>query len=143
MSQSVPIKIKLLHPDAKIPIYATPGAAAFDIYSIEKKILQPGETYPFRTGLAMEIHPEYYVKFEGRSGLGAKGIAKFAGVIDSDYRGEVKVVLCNTSPQPYLIEQGDRIGQGIVMSKLSAEFIQTDTLSETSRGKGGFSSTGK
>lgn len=143
MIPQVPIKIKKLDPAAKIPVYATPGSAGFDLYSIEDKTLEPGETYAIKTGIAMEIDPHYYIKFEGRSGLGLKGIAKFAGVIDSDYRGEVRVVLCNTSKVPFKIEKGERVGQGIIMTRFAALFEETDTLSETQRGTGGFSSTGR
>lgn len=142
-AQEVPIRLKMIHPDAKMPIYATEGSAGFDLYSIEDLTLEPNQTIAIRTGIAMEIHPDFYVKFEGRSGLGVRGIAKFAGVIDSDYRGEVKVVLCNTSQQPYKIEKGDRIAQGIMMRKYYAAFEIVDELSETQRGTGGFSSTGR
>ncbi|MCX8158815.1 MAG: dUTP diphosphatase, partial [Candidatus Pacearchaeota archaeon] len=95
------------------------------------------------TGLAIEIPKGYCLKFRDRSGLGAKGIHHFAGLIDSDYRGEIKVVLHNSSLVPYKIEKGDRIIQALLSPVIKANFSVVDELGATARGDGGFHSTGK
>lgn len=136
------VKIKRLHDDAKIPFYATDGAAGCDIYSIEACVIAPGETKKIPTGIAMEVPDGYYFKIEGRSGMSAKGIIKSGGVIDSDYRGEIHIVLHNITSQPFTIEKGDRIAQGMILPCSKISFIESHTLSETKRGTGGFQSTG-
>ena len=137
------IKIKKLNPEAKIPIHATAEAAGFDIYSLQDITLQPGETTKVSTGIAFEIPIGYYVRIEDRSGMAMKGIHKVAGIVDSDYRGEVCIVLINTTKNPYKIEKHDRIAQGILTPVHQAIFTETQELTETQRGEGGFHSTGK
>ena len=141
--QKMKVKVKLLHPDAKMPFYGSEYAAGFDLYSIEQAVIQPGETVVVRTGVSMEIEEGYCWQFWDRSGLGAKGITKFGGLIDSDYRGEFKIVLHNSTSLPYAIEKGDRIIQVVPVPIVRTEFEQVDELSETKRGEGGFHSTGK
>lgn len=139
----IPIKIKLLHPDAKMPIYGSEGAAGFDIYAIEENVLLPGKQTVVNTGIAMEIPEGYCLQFWDRGGMGAKGIHHFAGLIDSDYRGEFKVVLFNSTNQPYAIEKGDRIIQAVIVPIKQGNFELVDGLSDTKRGDGRFHSTGK
>ncbi|MEM4259559.1 MAG: dUTP diphosphatase [Candidatus Pacearchaeota archaeon] len=139
----IPVKIKILHPSAKIPIYGTEHSAGFDIYAIEDIILEPGKQKIVNTGIALEIPEGYCVQFWDRGGMGAKGIHHFAGLIDSDYRGEFKVVLFNSTKEPYKIEKGDRIIQAVILPIVQADFQVSDTLSETKRGDGRFHSTGK
>ncbi|MFH1425497.1 MAG: dUTP diphosphatase [archaeon] len=141
--QKIKVKIKKIHPDAKMPFYAYEEAAAFDLYSVEEKIIPPEKTEIIRTGLTMEIQPGYCLKFRDRSGLGAKGITHFGGLIDSDYRGEFKIILHNTTSQPYKIEKGDRIIQVLPTQTIKADFEEVQELSETARGESGFHSTGK
>jgi len=141
--EKVKVKIKLLHPDAKMPFYGSEGSAGFDLYSVESKTIEPGKTEMIQTGISMEIDPAYCYKFRDRSGLGAKGITHFGGLIDSDYRGEFKIVLSNTTSNPYNIEKGDRIIQVTIAPAIKADFEQVNELSETARGAGGFHSTGK
>jgi len=136
------IKIKKLHPDAKAPIHATSGSAGFDIYALKDIVLEPGTTTIVPTGVAFEIPPEYYVRIEDRSGMAIKGIHKVAGIIDSDYRGEVGIVLHNSNKEPYKIEKHNRIAQGILTPVNQANFVESE-LSDTERGTGGFHSTGK
>jgi len=136
------VKIKKLNPEAKIPIHATEHAAGFDIYALENTSLEPGETKIVKTGIAFEIPKEFYVRIEDRSGMAIKGIHKVAGIIDSDYRGEIGIVLHNSTKQIYQIEKHDRIAQGILTPVSQASFIEAE-LSETLRGAGGFNSTGK
>lgn len=137
------ILIKKVHPDAKVPLYATDGSAGCDFYSVEEVILASGETKKIRTGIALQIPEGYFMRMEGRSGLSAKGIIKAGGVIDSDYRGEVHIILYNSTKEPFLIEKGDRIAQGTFIEVLQAHFHEVSELSKTDRGTGGFQSTGK
>lgn len=141
--ETIKVRVKKLNPDAKIPTHGSFHAAGFDIYSCEDYELQPGEVHMFSTGLAYEI-PEGKVFFLwDRSGMGAKGIHRFSGVIDSDYRGEVKVVLFNARKDAFKISKGDRLCQGLIQDYYKPEFIEADELSDSSRGAGGFGSTGK
>lgn len=137
------MKIKKVNPEAKLPIYSTDGAAGCDFYALVDTILEPGKTTKVSTGISLEIPEGYYLRIEDRSGLAIKGIHKVGGVIDSDYRGEVFVVLINNALEPYKIEKHDRIAQGIISPVLQATFEEVDSLSETKRGEGGFHSTGK
>lgn len=137
------VMFKRTHPEAKIPVYATDGSAACDFYSIEDIMLNPGETRKIRTGIAIEIPVDYFLKMEGRSGLSSKGIVKTAGVVDSDYRGEIHIILFNSSKEAFKIEKGDRVAQGIFMRINQAHFHEVQELSETERGTGGFESTGR
>ncbi len=136
------IKIKRVHADAKIPIYATEGSAGCDFYSVEEIIIAPHETRKIKTGISVEIPSGYFIRLEGRSGLSAKGILKAGGVIDSDYRGEIHIVLYNSTPEMFKIEKGDRIAQGVVTPIMQASFNEVNELSQTTRGEGGFQSTG-
>lgn len=143
MARKIPVKIKLLNPDAKVPIHASEEAAGFDIYASEETILEPGKQSIVKTGVALEIEPGYGIQFWDRSGLGAKGIHHFAGLIDSDYRGEFKVILFNSTKESYKIEKGDRIIQAVIVPIVQGDFQVVDNLNETKRGEGGFHSTGK
>lgn len=139
----IKVKVKLLNPDAKMPFYGSEQAAGFDLYSVESVLIESGKTAIIPTGVSVEIPEGFCVQFVDRSGLGAKGIHHFAGLIDSDYRGELRVVLHNTRKEPYKIEKGDRIIQGVLAPVLGVEFEKADTLRDTKRGEGGFHSTGK
>lgn len=139
----VPVKIKLLHPDAKIPHYGSEEAAGFDLYSIENATLLPGESVMIKTGISLEIEPGYCFQFWDRSGLAKKGITHTAGLIDSDYRGEFRVILRNETSQPYHVEKGDRIIQAVPVPIVHADFEVVEELSDTERGEKGFHSTGK
>lgn len=138
------LKFKKLSPDAKVPRYSHPDDAGFDICSLEEKTLQPGERYAFKTGLASEIPSGWYVQIFDRSGLAIKnGIKTMAGVIDSGYRGEWGIILVNLGSNPVTIQKGDRIAQGVLLQTTQAEIIEVQELSDSSRGEGGFGSTGE
>mgnify|MGYP001470161660 CR=1 FL=1 len=139
----IKVKIKKLHPEAKIPLVATEHAAAFDLYSIEQSTIQPGETKSIGTGIALEIPKGFACYIRDRSSMGFKGIHSFAGLLDSDYRGEYKIVLHNTTKQPFMIYKHDRIAQGSIKEYHTPDFEIVEELSETKRGEGGFGSTGK
>ena len=141
------VPIKKLKENAIIPTYGTPYAAGADLYAcLDAPVtVQPGQTVMIPLGFAMEL-PEGYAGFVfARSGLAAKrdlAPANKVGVIDSDYRGECMVPIHNHGKNPQTIEPGERIAQMAVMPFLAVEFLQTETLSDTARGTGGFGSTG-
>lgn len=143
------LKIKLLAPDVPVPKYATAGSAAMDLtaHITEPLTIAPRQLVQVPTGIAIALPgPEYVALVFARSGLGVKhGISpsNCVGVIDSDYRGELLVGLTNFSDAPYTIQPGDRIAQLAVMPVVQANVIPVDQLDETSRGAGGFGSTGK
>jgi len=136
------VRWKKLHPEAKAPIHATHEAACFDFYAIENTILNPGEVHMVATGVSMEVPKGYGLQIWDRSGLGAKGIHRFAGIVDSDYRNEIKVVLFNSTKNNYEIKKGERIGQGMIVPYVKLEFEESEELDQTDR-KGGFGTTGK
>lgn len=140
--KKIKVRVKRLNNDAKIPVYKSEEAAGFDVHSVEEKVINPGEVALIGTGIALEIEPGYCWQIWGRSGLGAKGINKFAGLGDSDYRGEFKVVLHNAGKEPFKIEKGDRIAQIVPVPIVQADFEEVEELGETGRGEKGFNSTG-
>jgi len=141
------LKIKRLRPGALLPERKTPGSVGFDITAcLEEDItIQPGETRTISTGLAIALEPGYAAFIYARSGLGIKhGIVpgNCVGVIDSDYRGEIIVGLKNLSGEAFTVTDGARIAQMVVSKCELPELILTEDLDETSRGAGGFGSTG-
>ena len=147
-STSTPLKItvKARKPEL-IPQYATPGAAGCDVRADLKMALTllPGKMAKIPTGLSFEIPHGFEIQVRPRSGLASKhaiSIVNTPGTIDSDYRGEVQVLLINHSDVPFEIEPGMRIAQLIVAPVLQAEFISADELTETLRGAQGFGHTG-
>lgn len=142
------IKIKLLSNDAIVPTYASTQAAGADLYTNikEKVFINPGETYFFTTGLALEIPKGLVGLVFARSGLSCKnGLAPAnkVGVIDSDYRGEIIVALHNHSLKKYEIKPHDRIAQIMFIPYVKGNFELCEELNDTNRGTGGFGSTGK
>lgn len=139
------VRIKKVHPDAVIPIYKTSGAAGADLYAIEDCIIRSGNTVIIKTGLSVVIPDGYCGLVQGRSGLSVKDHYHVkTGTIDSDYRGEIGVIISNpcTSHMPLHIAKGDRIAQILFMPIEQAHFIEVEELDETERGSGGFGSTG-
>ena len=141
--EKIGVKIKLLHPEAKLPVYATEGSAGFDIYAIENVLIQPNEVKMIPTGLSFELPPGFHLQVWDRSGKAKVGMHHFAGILDSDYRGELKVLLYNSTKELHQIEKGDRMVQVLILPAYQAEFQEVKELSQTSRGEGGFHSTGK
>ncbi len=128
------------------PAYATEGAAGLEIVTAQDLSLQPGERMAVSTGFAIEIPPGYEVQVRPRSGLALKhGITclNTPGTIDSDYRGEVKVILANLGQDLFAVSRGERIAQLVPAPVQRARFREADTLDETARGGGGFGSTGR
>lgn len=138
------VKIKVLHEDATIPYYASTGAAGFDICTIEDVMLMSNGSVIVRTGLAFQIPEGYELEIRSRSGLGFKhSVWAFNGTIDSDYRGEVKVLLQNMSDQVRYFSAGERICQGVIKKIERVQFEAVESLEDTERGSGGFGHTGK
>jgi len=141
------VKVKKMHPTAVIPEYASSGAACFDLRAIEGgEVFALGGTLACRTGLAFEVPAGHVMLIYSRSGHGFKNSVRLVnsvGVIDSDYRGEVAVKLCNDSPLDFSVEPGDRIAQAMIVKAPAVELIESESLEETERGADGFGSTGK
>ncbi len=138
------LKIKKLLPDAIVPKYAHAGDAAFDLYASEDVDIKPGERVSVPTGLAMEIPEGYVGLIWDKSGLSHNfGLKTLGGVIDAGYRGEVKVGMTNLGKEIYKFEKGHKVAQMIIQKCECVDIKETDELSDTSRGVGGFGSTGK
>ena len=146
--QEIRIELKRLpHGDGlPLPSYATEHAAGLDVVAAEDLVLAPGERHAVATGFAIAIPEGYEVQVRPRSGLALKhGITclNTPGTIDSDYRGEVKVIMANLGQTPFHVVRGERIAQLVPAPVLRARFSEVDNLDETSRGSGGFGSTGR
>lgn len=142
------IKVKKLHPNAKLPTFSTPYAAGADLYALAEKdiVINPHQTVFVTTGLSFEIPDGYAGLVYARSGLASKNNlapANKVGVIDSDYRGEAFVALHNHGQTPQTVSNGQRIAQLIVTPIPFVEYEETTDLSQTARGAGGFGSSGK
>lgn len=138
------IKIKRIK-NGKLPEYKTQGSAGADCYAriTGRLVLEPGETYTFPLGFAVEIPEGYEMQIRPRSGLASKNkINVILGTIDSDYRGEVGAIFWNCGDKSFEVKDGDRIAQAVICPVIKAEWYLTENLSETERGEGGFGSTG-
>lgn len=147
MPSEAQIRVKRLpHGDGlDLPTYETDGAAGMDVQSAEDYVLAPGARHAVATGLAFAIQKGFEVQVRPRSGLALKkGITclNTPGTIDSDYRGEVKVILANFGAEPFEIKRGDRIAQFVIAPVTIGKFTEVDSLDDTERGDGGFGSTG-
>ena len=144
----VKVLIKKLSPSVQLPSYKTDGASGMDLMAnIEKPInLEPSKSCLVPTGLSVAFPREYEIQIRPRSGLAAKNsisVLNTPGTIDSDYRGEIKVILFNHGDKDFLINNKDRIAQMILTPVIKMNLEETDNLPETVRGEGGFGSTGK
>jgi dUTP pyrophosphatase len=138
------IKIKKMRPDAKLPSYAHPGDAGMDLYSAETATIKPGERRKIPTGISVELPHGYVGLVWDKSGLAANhGVTNLAGVMDAGYRGEYIVTLINVGQEPYTIETGHKIAQLLIQRIEHPDIEEVSELSESSRGEGGFGSTGK
>lgn len=139
------LKIKLLSELAKVPVYATKGAACFDIFSTSSGTVEPCDSLVFDTGLSFEVPEGHVLMVFSRSGHGFKNdirLANCVGILDSDYRGELKVKLTNDSEIDFDVKVGYRIAQAMLVKIPHVNLIVTNELSDTERGAGGFGSTG-
>lgn len=139
------ISIVKLHPDAIIPVRATPGSSGFDVHALEARQIPPGKRALVKTGLSMSMPTGIECVIRPRSGLAHKNgvtVLNTPGTIDSDYRGPIGVILHNTSVETFYIEPGDRIAQFVFQALPSVRLNEAGSLKETERGEGGFGSTG-
>lgn len=150
------LKIKKLREDAIVPTYGTEGAACFDIYAtnmpmaltleLKKARIRPGQSCTFGTDLAFEVPEGFVMMVFSRSGHGFKSNVRMGncvGIIDSDYRGQLHVILHNDAETDFYVNKGDRIAQAMLIPYPKVEFEVVDELSDTGRGTGGLGSTGK
>ncbi|WP_395391761.1 dUTP diphosphatase [Novosphingobium sp. BL-8A] len=143
----VPVAVKILpHGEGlPLPVYATDGAAGMDVVSAEDVTLAPGGRHAVATGLSMAIPAGFEIQVRPRSGLALKhgiSVPNSPGTIDSDYRGELKVILINHGADAFEIRRGDRVAQLVLAPVTRASWLQVEELDETLRGEGGFGSTG-
>ncbi|MBI3250523.1 MAG: dUTP diphosphatase [Candidatus Andersenbacteria bacterium] len=139
----IPFHVKKLSADAKMPAKGNTTDAGIDMFTNETYTLKPGEVHAFTTGIAVAIPDGHVALIWDRSGLGSKGIHRLAGVIDSGYRGEWKIVLINLSQESHDIQAGDKIAQCILQKFEPAEIQETDELPSSDRGAKGFGSSGR
>lgn len=142
----VQIKIKKLRPEAVIPKYKTSGAVGADLYALTSLGIPPGGTQIAWLGFAVEIPPGYEMQVRPRSGLAAKKnitVLNSPGTIDSDYRGEVGVILTNLGEEEFWISPGERIAQAVIASVPEVSYLEVQELVGTDRGIGGLGSTGR
>ena len=142
------VLIKKLDPAVELPAYKTEGASGMDLMALlnEPINLKPNSSCLVPTGLAVAFSNDFEIQIRPRSGLAAKkniSILNTPGTIDSDYRGEIKVIIYNHGKEDFIINNGDRIAQMILTPVLKIELEETKELPESIRGKGGFGSTGK
>ncbi len=139
------IKIQKIHPNALIPEYQTEGSSGFDLHAVEEVVIKPHGVGLVRIGICLSLEVGYELQVRTRSGLALNHqvvVLNSPGTVDNDYRGEIKVILANLSDKDFKVQVGDRIAQGVVQKTYKAEFIECERLDETSRGSGGFGSTG-
>lgn len=139
------LKFKKLKPEAQIPAYQSSGAAGMDICCVEDILIQPFEVQLVSTGLAVEIPPGFELQIRARSGLAAKAgifLVNGIGTIDSDYRGEIKIIMSTCLKDPVTLKAGERVAQAVLQKVERAKCYEVFELSESVRGAGGFGSTG-
>ena len=144
----VKVLIKKLNPSAQLPSYKTNGASGMDLMAfIEKPInLKPGKSCLVPTGLSVAFPEKYEIQIRPRSGLAAKNnisVLNTPGTIDSDYRGELKIILFNHGKENFIINNNDRVAQMVLTPVIKMELEEVNELPESTRGEGGFGSTGK
>lgn len=138
------VRVKRLHPDAIVPKYGRPGDAGLDMHALVDMTVAAGERVMVPTGIALAIPVGTVGLVWDRSGMAAKhGMKTMAGVLDHTYRGELKIVLLNTTGVPYEIHKGDRIAQLLIQPIVTSDVIEVAELEETMRGEGGFGSSGR
>lgn len=139
------IKIQKIHPNALIPEYQTEGSSGFDLHAVEEVTIKSHSVGLVKIGICLSLEVGYELQVRTRSGLALNHqvmVLNSPGTVDNDYRGEIKVILANLSDKDFKVQVGDRIAQGVVQKTYKAEFIEYEQLDETSRGSGGFGSTG-
>lgn len=137
------LHVRRLTKTAKLPVYAHPGDAGLDLFADQSIDILPGQRYAVNTGIALAIPKEHVGLVWDKSGIAlSTGITILAGVIDAGYRGEVQVVIYNTSREQYHVEAGQKIAQLLIQPVLTVQIKETTTLEDTERGLNGFGSSG-
>jgi len=136
------LKVQRLSPEAKLPSYGHPGDAGMDLFAAEDFVLQPHEVRAVKTGIKVAIPRGYVGLIWDKSGISLKSVHKLAGVVDAGYRGEVQVVMINLGREPYAITAGMKIAQMLIQPVNEVKVVESAELDDTSRGEGGFGSTG-
>lgn len=139
------LKVKRIDEHAKLPQYAHPGDAGMDLFSIEERTIPPGESALIRTGLTIELPSGTEAQIRPRSGLALKHqvtLTNTPGTIDEGYRGEIGIIMINHGREPFQVSRGMKIAQMVIKPVLSVKVTEVENLTETSRGAGGFGSTG-
>lgn len=140
------LKINLIHDEAKLPYRAHDSDAGLDLFSIEDKVIHPGEAELIRTGIQIELPEKTEAQIRPRSGLALNHsitLLNSPGTIDEGYRGEIKVILINHGKKDFQVEKQMRIAQMVIAPVLQVELVKADLLTDSSRKKGGFGSSGK
>jgi dUTP pyrophosphatase len=136
------LRVKRIHPEAKLPVYGHPGDAGLDLFSVVDCELGPGEVFAVPTGIQVAVPAGHVGLVWDKSGISLKSVHRLAGVVDSGYRGEVQVVMINLGAVPFAVRKGMKIAQMLVQPVAAVEVVESDSLDGTSRGEGGFGSTG-
>jgi dUTP pyrophosphatase len=142
----VEIDVKLLSPEARLPVRAHPGDAGVDLFSVESMLIPSGERREVGTGIAVAIPPGYGGFVQPRSGLAFKHgimLVNSPGLIDAGYRGEVRVCVYNSGPEAFTVGVGERIAQLVIQRVEEPVYVEVEELSDTARGQGGFGSSGR
>jgi dUTP pyrophosphatase len=139
------LKIKRIDNEAILPEYAHPGDSGMDLFSVEEKILESGQSTVIRTGIKIELPPGTEAQVRPRSGIALRHsvtVLNSPGTIDEQYRGEIKIILINHGKDIFKIEKGMKIAQMVIMPVIRVTITEVNEISETKRGEGGFGSTG-
>jgi dUTP pyrophosphatase len=136
------LRVRRVHPEAKLPVYGHPGDAGLDLFSVVDRALAPGEVFAVPTGIQVAIPTGFVGLIWDKSGLSLKRVHRLAGVVDAGYRGEVQVVMINLGPDPFAVRKGMKIAQMLIQPVAALRVVESDNLDDTSRGEGGFGSTG-
>ena len=136
------LKVKRIHPEATLPVYGHPGDAGLDLFSVVDRDLAPGEVFAVPTGIQIAVPAGHVGLVWDKSGISLKSVHRLAGVVDAGYRGEVQVVMINLGAAPFSIRKGMKIAQLLVQPVAAVTVVEAEGLDGTSRGEGGFGSTG-
>lgn len=136
------LRVKRIHPEAKLPVYGHPGDAGLDLFSVVDRELGPGEVFAVPTGIQVAVPAGHVGLVWDKSGISLQGVHRLAGVVDSGYRGEVQVVMINLGAAPFAVRKGMKIAQMLVQPMAAVSVIECEALDGTARGEGGFGSTG-
>jgi dUTP pyrophosphatase len=136
------LRVKRIHPEAKLPVYGHSGDAGLDLFSVVDRELAPGELFAVPIGIQVAVPAGHVGLVWDKSGISLKSVHRLAGVVDAGYRGEVQVVMINLGAAPFAVRKGMKIAQMLVQPVAAVEVVEGEALDDTSRGQGGFGSTG-